>query len=89
MGDRDRNRRDNPYDSLANIHLDVHNLRKDIREAIEKSQTALLNKLSLIASKIDGIGSGGITPEEIAQLAALAAEGEAIVIRLEKLNALN
>lgn len=54
-----RKRRKPPYNSLKNIHLDVHGLRKDIREAIEKSQTAIMNQLSLISSKIDGIGGGG------------------------------
>lgn len=78
-----------PYDSLKNIHLDVHGLRRDIRNAIEKSQTALMNRLSLIEAKIDKIGTGGATPEDAAALAALATEGEAIAVRLEVLNAKN
>jgi len=87
--DRSRNRppRDDPYDSLGNIHKDVHNLRKDIRDAIEKSQTAIMNRLSLIAAKIDGIGAGGISPEDKAALDALAVEGEAVTLKAERLNA--
>lgn len=87
----DRKRPD--YDSLKNIHLDVHGLRKDIRDAITKSQKAVLNavehsqsalmmRLSLIEGKI---GTGGITPDDAAELAALLNETKAIAEQAEAL----
>ena len=87
----DRSRRkppqDDPYDSLKNIHLDVHNLRKDMRDAVAKSQTAIMNRLSLVEAKVDKIGTGGLSPEDKAALAELATEGERVTLKAEALNA--
>jgi len=93
MNDRqgDRGRRDGFSHEdralLNNVHLDVHGIRRDFRDAIEKSQTALLNRLSLIGAKIDAIGTGGLSPEDKAALADLVTEGERITRKVEALNA--
>jgi len=53
----DRGRRDGftheDRQLLNNVHADVHHIRRDFRDAIEKSQTAIMNRLSLIEAKVD------------------------------------
>jgi len=72
---------------VDNVHKDVHGIRRDFRGAVEKSQTALLNRLSLIEAKIDKLGTGGLSPEDKAALADLVTEGERITRKVEALNA--
>lgn len=70
---------------VDNIHRDVHGIRRDFRDAIERSQAALLNKLSLIDAKLDKIGTGGVTPEDQARIDALMADGAKIVADVKAL----
>lgn len=48
---------------VDNIHRDVHHIRGDFRDAVEKSQTAIMNRLSLMDAKLDRITSGEVVTE--------------------------
>lgn len=81
--DNRRPPRDDPYDSLKNIHLDVHGIRKQVLDAIEKSQTAILNRLTAhltrIEAKIDKLTPApGGTVDTGALATAAKAAGTAI-----------
>ena len=94
MNDRqgDRGRRDGFSHEdralLNNVHLDVHGIRRDFRDAIEKSQTALLDKLSVIQAKVDRLVPSGdvVTEQDKALMAASLARMETVIAQAKALD---
>ena len=75
----------NDHRLLESIHADVHGIRGDLLSAIEKSQTAIMNRLSLIEAKIGNLD--GITAEDLARIDALTKEGARLVTILKGVDA--
>lgn len=48
---------------VDNVHKDVHGIRRDFRDATERSQTAIMNRLSLIEAKVDRISGGEVVTD--------------------------
>lgn len=96
----DRNRRDDPYDSNKNIHLDVHGIRKQfldalkenqkaVLNAVEHSQSALMMRLDLIEKAIAKISvpSGeAVTAADKALMAASLVRMQGIVAKAKALD---
>lgn len=80
--------REPPYDSLENIHKDVHGLRKQLLEAITATHVATMSMLTLISTKLDKLGAGGgITPEDEAAAKRIRALAKSASDRLKILDA--
>lgn len=69
---------------LDNVHKDVHGIRRDFRRAVAESQTALMNRLSLLEAKIDAIvPAPGAEPVNTDALDAALPAGEAATQALD------
>jgi len=73
---------------VDNIHKDVHGVRREFRDAIEKSQTALLDKLSVIQAKVDRLVPSGdvVTEQDKALMAASLARMETVIAQAKALD---
>lgn len=73
---------------VDNIHRDVHHVRQDFREAIERSETAVLNKLSLLEAKIDKLTPSGdvVTEADKSLMAASLAKFRGVIDKAKALD---
>lgn len=73
---------------LENVHLDVHGIRRQFIDTIEKSQTALMNRLSLLSAKIDKLTPSGdaVTEADKALMAASLVRMQSVIAKAKALD---